>query len=198
MILIATTLIALLALSAPSDAQITRPGQCPQVTVAFNFNLSVYMGLWYEIQRYEAPFQQSLECVTASYSLAEENVARVTMINRGLRFDGTNATVVEAQAVAVPSYPNDNRAPAMLSVAYYGEPSRSNYWILGTDYRNYALVYWCNQVTDDTYKEHAWVLARTKNPSAESWSKIYGLIAANNITPEDFRLTDQSGRCLSG
>lgn len=199
MFLIAASVIALLGLSALSEAQITRPGQCPSVTVQLNFNLTEYLGVWYEIQRYEAPFQQNLDCTTAEYSLADANVARVTVVNSGLLFNGNNATFMEARGVAVPSFPEDERVPAKLSVAFFGiEPDRSNYWVLGSDYHSYSLVYSCEQVTPTTYEEYAWVLSRTKNPSAEFWAKIYGLIAANNVNTEDFRFTEQSDRCLGG
>lgn len=193
------SLVIFLGLCALSQAQITRPGQCPNVTVQLNFNLTEYLGLWYEIQRYEAPFQQGLDCTTAEYSLADPSVERVTVVNSGLLFNGNNGTYQEARGVAILSFPDDVRVPAKLSVAFFGlEPTRSNYWVLGSDYQNYSLVYSCEQINGTTYEEYAWVLARTKNPSAEVWSKIYGLIAANNINTDDFRFTEQSERCLLG
>lgn len=188
--------VVALSLLGCAQAFVTRQGQCPNTTVQLNFNLPEYLGRWYEIQRYEADFQASLDCVTAQYSLADPNVARLTVVNGGILFNATSATPFELRGVGVPSFPEDTRNPAQFSVAFFGiEPDRSNYWVLGTDYINYSLVWSCEQVTATTYNEFAWVLSREKELTPALYAQVYALIAANNIAVEDFRFTDQSVRC---
>lgn len=36
----------------------------------------------------------------------------------------------------------------------------SNYWILSTDYDNFAIVYFCTNIEDNKSREFAWVLSR--------------------------------------
>lgn len=199
MALLKVTTAVLLLLLGQSLAQINRTGQCQNVTVVENFNLTEYLGVWYEIQRYDAEFQVGLDCTTAEYLLPNPNVSRVTVVNSGLLFDGNNATSFEMRGVAVPSFPEDSRNPAQLSVAFFGaEPDRSNYWVLGTDYHSYSLVWSCEQLTSNTYSEFAWVLSRTKELKPDGYARIYSLIAANGIATDDFRYTEQTDRCLSG
>lgn len=187
----------LLALSLFGVSQaVVRQGQCPQKDVQLNFNLPAYLGVWYEIQRYEAEFQVNLDCVTAEYIQADPNVARLTVVNGGILFNATSASAFELRGAAIPSFPEDTRNPAKFSVAFFGaEPDRSNYWVLGSDYVNYSLVWSCEQLTQTTYNEFAWVLSRNKEMTPEVYAKVYALIAKNNISVDDFRFTDQSVRC---
>lgn len=194
------TIAVLLQLLVQSLAQSlpNRTGECPEVSVLENFNLTEYMGVWYEIQRYETDFQVDLDCVTAEYLLPDLNVSRINIVHSGLLFDGTNSTFVEAHGVAELSFPEDSRNPAKLSVAYGGaEPDRSNYWVLGTDYHNYSLVWSCDQLTNNTYNEYAWVLSRTRDMKPEIYAQIYRLFAENEIATADFRYTEQSDRCFN-
>lgn len=190
------TIAVLLLVLSQSHAQVNRTGECPEVSVVENFNLTEYMGAWYEIQRYETDFQENLDCVTAEYLIPDLNVSRITFVNSGLLFNETNSTSFVAHGVAVPSFPEDSRIPAKLSVAYGGaEPDRSNYWVLGTDYHNYSLVWFCEQLTNNTFSEYAWVLSRTKQMIPDAYAKIYSLFATNGIATEDFRYTEQGYRC---
>lgn len=193
-----TTAVLLLLLGLyQSQAEVTRPGQCPQLQAITDFNLTEYLGVWYEIQRYDSEFQLSFDCVTAEYLLPDPSVARITVVNNGVLFSGQTATQFEARGVAVPSFPEDPRNPAKLSVAFFGvEPDRSNYWVIGTDYRSYALVWSCEQITPDSYNEYAWVLSRTRAMLPESFARVYDLINQNGIATEDFRFTEHSDRCL--
>lgn len=175
---------------------VVRPGQCPQATVVRDFNTTAYLGVWYEIQRYEADFQVSLDCTTAEYTQADPSVARLTVVNSGILFNGTSGTAFEVRGVAVPSFPEDSSNPGKFSVAFFGaEPDRSNYWVLDTDYTNYSVVWSCEQISAQSYNEFAWVLSRSKEVTSESYAKIYSAICANNVQVGDFRFTDQSIRC---
>lgn len=173
-----------------------RQGLCPELIPQLNFNLDAYLGTWYEIQRYEQEFQLSLDCATAEYTLEDPNVPRVTVVNSGISFNGTEDIFVEVRGVAVPSYPEDARNPAQLSVAFFGmEPDRSNYWILGTDYRSFSLVWSCEQITAESYREFAWILSREQKIPPYVLAQVYMLLAGNGIAMEDLRVTDQSVRC---
>lgn len=190
------TFLVALSFFGCAQAFVTRQGQCPVKEVQLNFNLTQYLGVWYEIQRYEADFQVSLDCVTAEYTLEDPNVARLTVVNAGVMFNETTGMPFEVRGAAVPSFPEDSRVPAKFSVAFFGlEPDRSNYWVLGSDYNTYSVVWSCEQVTADTYNEFSWVLSREKEMTPAAFARVYSVIAANNIAIEDYRFTEQSVRC---
>lgn len=188
-------LILAISLFGASQA-VVRQGQCPQLSAKLDFNLNQYLGHWYEIQRYEQEFQVAMECTTADYTLADPNVARVTVVNSGVVFTGNSANAFEARGVAVPTFPADTRNPAKLNVAFFGqEPDRSNYWVLDTDYTSYSVVWSCEQTSPTSYTEYAWVLSREQYMTPEMYARVYRVIAANNINIDDFRFTEQSARC---
>lgn len=187
--------VALLGVVGVCQAVI-RQGQCPTVPVQEDFNLNRYLGRWYEIQRYEAEFQVNLDCTTAQYSLADPNVARVTVVNSGILFNETSASPFEVRGVAIPTFPDDPRNPGKFNVAFFGaEPDRSNYWVVGTDYTGYSVVWSCEQISATSYQEFAWVLSREKELTPAQYAQVYTLITDNNIPIADFRFTDQSVRC---
>lgn len=41
----------------------------------------------------------------------------------------------------------DSSEPAKLKVKFNGVPVEGDYWVLGTDYETYALVYSCTDIT---------------------------------------------------
>jgi lipocalin len=55
--------------------------------------------------------------------------------------------------------------------------SRSNYWILDTDYENYSVVYFC--FDRDGLREALWVLSRSKTLSPKVKDKVEALVDAN-------------------
>lgn len=48
-------------------SQVTGIGQCPPVTPVQNFNVTQYLGRWYEIRAYRTTFEFGSNCVTADY-----------------------------------------------------------------------------------------------------------------------------------
>lgn len=157
------------------------------------------MGTWYEIQRYEQEFQLSLDCVTAEYDLPNPEIAQISVHNRGVLL-GVEPVAFDAVGVAVRSFPDDDTFAAKLSVAFFGqEPTRSNYWVLGTDYESFSLVWSCDERDDGTREESSWVLSRSKELTPEFWNSINLLLWANDINRADYRLTEQSQEiCLFG
>jgi apolipoprotein D and lipocalin family protein len=66
-----------------------------------NIILLKYLGIWYEIERYDQPFQISTDCVTALYGLFNNGLIRVT--NQGRFLD--NNTKTAAEGLAALSFP---------------------------------------------------------------------------------------------
>lgn len=67
-----------------------------------------------------------------------------------------------AIGIAVRSYPNETPLTAKFNVTFGNRPPNvSNFWIVDTDYENYAFVYGCVNMPDGYgSKRSAWVLSR--------------------------------------
>ncbi|XP_001660233.2 apolipoprotein D [Aedes aegypti] len=147
---------AVLCLAFVIEALIISSGTCPKRPVVRNFNVSRYTGLWYEISRYEQPFQLGGECVTAQYSLNKDGTVRV--FNSMLIPPNDVRSSIVGRAVV--SYPNKDPVPAKLIVTFNGVPVASNYWVLDTDYDNFSVVWSCFQIGGIIHTQGAWILSR--------------------------------------
>jgi apolipoprotein D and lipocalin family protein len=158
--------LALFYLADVSFGQIVLPGNCPSYQAIKNLNVERYLGKWYEIQRYENWFSLNAECVAAEYSLNEDGSVRVfNSQKKNGEFDG-----IVGQAVV--SYPEQQPLEGKLNVTFAGEPNRSNYWILDTDYDNYSIVWSCGGAGALVRAEFAWILARKPYIDGEVLDKV--------------------------
>ena len=111
------------------------------------FELSRYLGHWYEIARLDHSFERGLTHVTADYSLREDG--RVRVINRGYRPEEDRWETTEGVAVFV-GPPDEGR----LKVSFFG-PFYGAYNIIVLDETHYDHALVCGP--DRSY---LWILAR--------------------------------------
>lgn len=71
----------------------------------------------------------------------------------------------------------------------YGSP----YWILGTDYQNYAVVWSCSEWAGFASTRMVWILTRDKFPSKEVVTVAYDLLDFNGISKSFLMKTDHEG-----
>lgn len=77
----------------------------------------------------------------------ENNVANVSLVYRSAR--------------GHLSYPDATPRVGMLNVTYDDRDDGDvNYYILGTDYYNYAITWGCENLENDQSREYAWILTR--------------------------------------
>ncbi len=135
-----------------------------QVQPVRGFELSRYLGTWYEVARLDHGFERGLDRVTAEYSLREDGGVRV--LNRG--YDTANARWKEAEGRA---YPVSTPDVGHLKVSFFG-PFYGAYGIfeLDPDYR-YALV----SGPDLSY---LWLLSRTPQIDDATRQKLLARAAA--------------------
>ena len=88
--------------------------------------LSAYLGTWYEYGRYEAPFQEGCEGVTAEYSLREtsgaSNIRVVNSCFKGTLDGEFDQSTGRAKVV-------EGSDGAKLKVSFFG-PFFGDYWVL--------------------------------------------------------------------
>ena len=86
-------------------------------------DLDLYLGRWYELYRYDAPFQRDCEAVTADYSRGDNGTVGFLNSCRKGAVDGTLKTA-KGKAKVVDPVSN-----AKLKVSFFG-PFYGDYWVL--------------------------------------------------------------------
>lgn len=114
-----------------------------------NFEVSKYLGTWYEIARFDFRFEKNLNNVSAQYSLNEKG--NVIVRNSGYNFIKEEWKKADGLAKF-----RGSKDIAALKVSFFG-PFYSGYNVvaLDTDYQ-YALVAGKNL-------DYLWILSRTKD-----------------------------------
>ena len=118
-----------------------------------DFNVERYMGTWYEIASFPSWFQKGCSNVRATYTL-DAAKKKVHVRNECTYYLGRRIKI-EGTAVVV--------GPGKLQVSFPWQPlwrlfgnstaPDGNYWVLATDYVNYALV-------GNRQRTHLWMLSR--------------------------------------
>ena len=119
-----------------------------------SFDISRYLGQWYEIARLDHSFERGLSDVNATYQLQEDGSVKV--INRG--YDTQCGVWKEAVGRAVFI---GERSTASLKVSFFG-PFYGGYHVLALDQQNYR---WALVAGPD--RGYLWILARDKTLPAE-------------------------------
>ncbi|XP_076358677.1 apolipoprotein D-like [Tachypleus tridentatus] len=134
--------------------QTVKVGPCPGLEVKENFNVTKYLGKWYEIQRSFAIFEMGLKCVTTEYTLDEDG--NLNIFNRGVRIFSNKEENITGIAES-----SDETEEAKFQAQIGGTPIKSNFWILDTDYNQYSVVMSCKGVSKNIFHfEILWILSR--------------------------------------
>ncbi|GAA0581035.1 lipocalin family protein [Rhizomicrobium electricum] len=118
-------------------------------------DLGRYLGRWYELYRYEAPFQKDCEAVTADYSLNPDGSIRVLNSCRQGTVDGPSKSATGKARVA------DTATNAKLRVTFFW-PFYGDYWVLDHD----ADYQW--SIVGEPSGRYLWVLSRSPEPSSDA------------------------------
>jgi len=129
-------------------------------SVVKELDLPKYLGTWYEIARYDHPFERGLVGVTANYSMRPDGKMKV--LNSGYKntLDGEYE-----EAIGKAKIPNPEDEPAKLKVSFF--------WIFYADY--YVLE------LDDDYQwavigsksdKYLWILSRTPQLDSDVYNDL--------------------------
>lgn len=153
MVKLAAAALAVLALSACATLQTGPVGNrsVPQPTRPVD--LQRYLGLWYEIGRYDNGFERGCEGVTAEYRLRADGEIDVINTCRQGSPDG-EARVARGRARVV-----EDSGNARLKVSFFGPFYLGHYWVLdrAEDY-GWAIV-------GEPSGRYLWLLSRTPEPA---------------------------------
>jgi apolipoprotein D and lipocalin family protein len=124
-------------------------GGYPQsITPVKQFDVSRYLGKWYEIARLDHPFERGLEQVSAEYTLLDNG--RIKVVNRGF------STVKNEWKEAVgKAYLAGETDEGYLKVSFFG-PFYGSYVVFGLEEQDYQYAY----VSGPSHN-YLWLLSRT-------------------------------------
>merc|ERR1711970_519906 len=159
-------------------------GKCPtNLTAPSSFNVTSYLGRWYENRKYPNVFQPKAVCTFAEYGPL--NATWITVANHGIKSDGKDDDIK--------GFATTTDQPGALKVVFFGvEPSTPNYLVLDTDYHDYSCVYYCSEKLGVRMQD-AWILTREKVVAQATVDKALDIFKKNGISLDHFTVTDQSG-----
>lgn len=124
-------------------------GMPKTVTPVRDFELTRYLGNWYEIARLDHSFERGLEQVSAQYKLNEDG--DISVINRGFSTQKNSWSEALGKAKLV------NKADlGYLKVSFFG-PFYASYIIFELDKNNYEYAFVCGPSLS-----YLWLLSRKK------------------------------------
>lgn len=150
LVLVSASAIALAALASLSRGPV---GNKAVPEPAQPVDLNRYVGLWYEIGRYENSFERDCEAVTADYRLQDNGAVQVVNSCRKGGLDGP-VKIAKGRAKVV-----GGSQGAKLKVSFFG-PFFGDYWVLdhADDYA------W--SIVGEPSGRYLWLLSRTADPPA--------------------------------
>lgn len=130
-----------------------------------------YLGRWYEMARYEAPFQKGCDNVTADYSLREDG--KIKVVNSCVK-DGKTSTATGRAKI------DENTAGAAqnakLKVSFFG-PFYGDYWVLDRAPPGPQGKYaW--SIVGEPSGRYLWMLTRSPDPDAATREAIKAQVIA--------------------
>ncbi|CAG9789457.1 unnamed protein product [Diatraea saccharalis] len=162
------------------------PGQCDEtIDVVQNFNLTQFQGIWHEIEAYPKTEVQG-QCVIHEYT---EN-SQSSLNLQTSQVDG-QSLITSSGTLSFTS--NDNSAKMAININVNGQVINIPFWILSTDYIDYALAYSCVNIGVDTRAVYSWKLSRSQELSENANVQIDETMASVPVLRSDYyEKVDQS------
>jgi len=184
--LLATATILLFVVSSHTFKISTRD-YCPPKPKTMNpFDTSKFLGDWYQVSGLPAFFQpEGTTCIRATYG--EMDYGKISVRNVAINPAGSFDEICGYAEVPNPAYPGE------LLVHFPFSPP-GDYWLLDTDYENFASVYACTDVLGLLKIEFAWILVR--DPYAVSFDTMNSALSAfkaQNLTTANFLPVSNEG-----
>ncbi|XP_053213758.1 apolipoprotein D-like [Panonychus citri] len=146
--------VVLLIVSSSFALIIKGPG-CPSpYPPKKGFKVNKYLGNWYEIERSQTPHEDGVRCNTANYVL--NSVGGINITNSGIDNTGHETATTLIATQILPNIPN------YFAVFLDPQLPPASYWIVDTDYENYAAVACCYQISQYVQVFLGYVLSRER------------------------------------
>lgn len=145
--------------------------QCPMKELQTDFNMTKYLGEWNEILRIPNVYEEGYSCMLDHFTLSPDGTTRV----QSRAYNVSNEAYVFLDGVAtVPQ-------PGRFDVTYNGETVwSSSYWVLGTDYITYAVLWGCLEM-DGSGQPLSWVSSRQKTLDGAHMAEVNEILRKNGL-----------------
>ncbi|QJU59331.1 lipocalin family protein [Sphingomonas sp. AP4-R1] len=141
-------------------------------------DLNRYVGLWYELARYENRFEKDCDYVTARYTLRDDGLVDVLNASRGA---GGAIKSIKGRAKRI-----EGSHGARLKVSFFGPFYVGDYWILDrADDYSWSIV-------GEPSGRYLWLLSRNDHPSLEMRDAIFERTRQLGYDLSLLRMTRQS------
>ncbi|KAI8438143.1 hypothetical protein MSG28_010769 [Choristoneura fumiferana] len=130
-------------------------------------------------------FKLGGKCVTADYSEKDNGV--IGVVNKQLSSLTGIMSEIQGEAHQVSRSDEGKLAVQFPSLPFHFS---APYWVIDTDYDNYAVVWGCNDF-GVFHTRNAWILTRARNPDLPVLEKAYAVLDKNNISRAYLMRTDQ-------
>lgn len=108
-----------------------------------------------------------------------------------------DGTIYEEEGLAVLAFPNASPVLGVLNVTFPGQPPfHPNYYVLDTDYDNYALVWNCWQISINVKSESVWLFQRDERRQPTRPANVQRLLDLH-FSEFSIRPTYQSPTCIN-
>lgn len=174
--------------------------KCQTFDFQEDFDVTRYMGRWYEIMSYPFCLTTNAKCVVSTYAFGSDR--NISMYSRFVNSQGFENRIMGMAA---------EKAPGVLAVMFsaarkflkilsfqsfnffpFSAEASSFYNILSTDYKNYAVVAACNSYCGSIEGFNVWVLSRKPNLGSEFNDEILKVLKDNEISPSYLQRTVQN------
>ncbi|XP_063224671.1 apolipoprotein D-like [Bacillus rossius redtenbacheri] len=130
--------------------------ECPDKPVLQHFDPLRFQGPWYELRRQPNLFEPNSVCVTGNVSVAADGT--IAIVNKWRDIANSKNIVLDGVIRRERNTSEDGKMTVNFSYNGLDTP----YWVLGTDYVEYAVVWSCMLTGTHEYTGYAWVLGRSK------------------------------------
>nr|CAH0103065.1 unnamed protein product [Daphnia galeata] len=160
------------------NCQTLNIGRCPTVEVKKDFDLMKYAGTWYENtknRRYWFIMDSGLKCASETYTVEGND----TVI---LQYKGQRIIPIASRFVSVKGV-GKLQSPGKFSFTFEDStfsPQDVPYWVLDTDYTNYAVVWSCS-VRARVNAQITWILTREIKPDPSVLRTAMDVLSRNGL-----------------
>ncbi|XP_046141990.1 apolipoprotein D-like [Osmia bicornis bicornis] len=166
-------------------AQIPSLGFCPDYVPMANFDMTKFLGVWYEAERYFQLTEVVSRCVMTNYTLGPDGKFRVSneVTNR---FTGIKR-VLAGEIKKSASKAEEGKLTVKYTIPLTPE---TKYSVLETDYDSYAVLWSCSGI-GPFHTQNAWVMTRERLAPGTVLQKAYAVLDKYKISKTFFVKTDQ-------
>ncbi|XP_069678138.1 apolipoprotein D-like isoform X2 [Periplaneta americana] len=157
--------------------------QCPEKNFMTDFNMTRYVGEWNEILRIPNTLEEGYSCMMDKFTNSTDGATNV----RSQAYNTTNGVYVFLDGTAAAS------TPGRFDITYSGDSVwSSSYWVLGTDYDRYVVLWGCLVEDTGTIRPLSWVSSRQKNLDEDAMREVEEILTQNGLNRSQYEEVSQT------